>query len=172
MLLKSSLIALGAIGVAAFVVLFLMRGRGGESVNVAVFDHITVGDQRIAIHAHGEPDAVILHDGSLLIGDAMQPINSVQKAQLKTYYDSTLALRKAAIGAGREGIATAQTAASSVARGLASGNPGNIGDEVNKQAAKVDVHAQDIDQRLAEMRRLQGEIVAGTPAFAPYAFME
>lgn len=170
MLLKSLSVAL-VICIAAAVALLSLNGRGRPG-RVSVFDHITVGNQRIAIHANDKPDAVILHDGRLLIGEAAQPTNDAQKMQLKGYYDTTLALRRSAIGAGQEGIATARTAAASVVKGLSSGNPDDIGDEVNQQAAKVDAHAHDIDERLAEMHKLQDQIVAGIPAFAPYAFME
>lgn len=170
MLQKSLFIALAAFGIVGFLAFFSLNARARPG-RVVVFDHITVGDKRIAVHADGKPDAIILQDGSLLIGDAAQSTPDAQKVQLKAYYDNALALRAAAIGAGEEGMATAGTAIASVVKGLTSGDPEHINDEVNQQAAKVDAHAKDIDSRLATMRTLQNEIVAGVPAFAPYAFL-
>lgn len=170
MLQNNSLIALAALGITTLLAFFLLHARARPG-RIVVFDHITVGDKRIAIHADGRPDAIILQDGSLLIGEAAQSTSDAQKAQLNSYYDNALALRKAAIGAGQEGVATAGTAIASVVKGLASGDPNHIGDDVNEQAAKIDVHAQDIDNRLTTLRMLQNDITAGVPAFAPYAFL-
>ena len=117
---KGALIASSALAIAAFLAFFPLPARGRPS-RVVVFDHITVGGERIAIHADGKPDATILQDGSLLIGKAAQPTSDTRRAQLKSYYDNALALRTAAIGAGQEGVATARTAIASVVKGLASG---------------------------------------------------
>ena len=171
MSIKTVLLIMSAIGVVIAFAFFSNSGRARPG-RVVVFDHISVRDSSIAIHAEGKSDAIIAQAGTLIIGSDSIKTSPEQQTQLKSYYDNVIALRSSAISAGQQGIATAGTAMASVAKGLASGNPDNIADEVNKQADQIDVHAKEIDKRLGAIRAIQNDIASVIPEFRPYAFLD
>ena len=144
------------------------QNAGGESGS---FRHISrIDATHIAVHAPGDvADAVISSEGDLRVDGKAIGLSPAQRDDVRAYYASAEALRKDAIATGKAGLATAATALGSVAKGLASGEPDRIGSEVDQQAAKVEASAAKVCSDVADLRARQDALVAGVPAFRPYA---
>lgn len=138
----------------------------------SVTSHLSIHGQNVAVHAPGRPDAEISAAGDLAIAGQNVPVAASERDLLKHYHDTALALRDQAITTGKAGIATAGQAISSVASGLASGNPDRIDAEVSAKANKVDASAALICTDLAELRATQETLARQLEAFRPYAVIK
>lgn len=134
--------------------------------------HLSVDAQNVAVHAPGRPDAEISPTGDLTIAGQSIPVATAQRELLKHYHATALALRDQAITTGKAGIATAGQAISSVASGLANGQPDKIDAEVSASANKVDASAALVCNDLAEVRTTQEALARQLEAFRPYAVIE
>lgn len=148
----------------------LLAACGSGSNDDSVFRHISVlDDQRIALHAHDGPDAIIDSKGELNIAGKPAALDAAQTQIAARYFASVMALRNDAIKTGAAGASTAATAIASVAVGLASGDPDSIDAKVNASAAKVDAAANRVCVDLQALTKAQDELVAAYPGFKPYA---
>ncbi len=156
-----------------FAGLFALAGCSDASHGDSVFRHLSIlSDHQIAVHAPENPDATITATGDLAIAGKPVPLDAVQKQLAIRYYTSAIALRNDAITTGAAGIATAEKAIGSVASGLASGNPDQIGDEVDASAAKVDAAANRVCADLQSLVSAQNGLLQTLPQFQPYASIQ
>lgn len=157
----------------AFVALIVLAGCSDKSGGDSVFRHVTIlNEQRIAVHAPDRADAIISASGDMVIAGEPVMLDATQKQLATRYFTSAIALRDDAITTGAAGVATAQKAISSVASGLASGNPDKIGDEVDASAAKVDAAAARVCEDLQALVSAQNGLLKSLPQFRPYASIQ
>jgi hypothetical protein len=134
------------------------------------FQHLSVlDDTHVAVHAPGLADAVIGASGALSIAGTPVALDAAQTQIAARYFASALALRSDAMKTGAAGASTAATAISSVAVGLASGNPDSIGDKVDASAAKVEAAANRVCADVQALTQAQNELAASLAQFKPYA---
>lgn len=137
-----------------------------------ITSYLSLHDGSVAVHAPGRPDALINAAGDLTIAGKSVTVTSAERDLLKHYYATALAIRDHGIATGMAGMATAGKAISSVASGLASGNPDKIDAEVNASADKVEAKAALICNDLADIRTTQETLASQLEAFRPYALIK
>lgn len=140
-----------------------------DGTHFSVFQHFSIEDGNVAIHSPTAVDAMLSAAGELRIDDKMVVVTPAQQALLRQYHAAIVQLRGDALSIANEGKAMARTAIGEVARGLASGNPDQIGPNIEAQADKIEASATAICLRLATVQTMQGAIAATLPAFKPYA---
>lgn len=156
-----------------FAVAIVIAGCGEGSDHDSVFRHLSIlSNQKIAIHAADRADATITAGGELVIAGKPVVLDVAQKQLAIRYYTSAIALRNDAVTTGAAGIATAQTAISSVASGLAAGDPDKIGDQVDASAAKVDAAATRVCEDMQALVTAQNGLLKSLPEFRPYATIQ
>lgn len=161
---KIKILCIAAVSVAA-------AGCGDHSDSV--FQHLNVlSDTRIAVHAHAGADAFVSANGELVIDGKPVALDAAQAQIVARYFASAMALRNDAVKTGVAGASTAATAITSVAVGLASGNPDSIDAKVNASAAKVDAAANKVCDDLQMLAKAQDELAAALPQFKPYATIQ
>ncbi len=130
---------------------------------------INLRDDKVTLHTHGAPDAVIDSAGNFSIEQKSLAINPAQRALLQDYHRNTVAVRQHGIATGKAGVAIAGQAVKSVVKGLASGDTDSIDRDVNAKAAKVEQEAMKICDDLANIKTAQDSLATQLPAFKPYA---
>jgi len=136
------------------------------------FTHLTpLNSTQVAVHRHGGPDAIVSKNGQLSIAGAVVSLDSTQTALVMRYFENVMTLRDDGFATGMAGASTAMTAISSVVRGLASGEPDNIGKDVEAKAAQVEAKAMKVCGDLHELATTQNALSASLPAFRPYALI-
>lgn len=135
----------------------------------SVFDHITIHDGSIAVHARSAPDAKITLAGDLSIDGKAVTLTTAQHDLLKQYYAQVMALRDDGIATGKAGAAMAGQAIGTVASGLAHGNPDSIGPAIDAKAKGVEAKAMVVCNDVEALRAKQAVIASTLPAFKPYA---
>jgi len=137
-----------------------------------ITSYISLHRGSVSVHAPGRPDADISAAGDLSIAGKAVTVTAAERDLLKHYYTTALAIRDHGIATGKAGIATAGQALSSVASGLASGNPDKIDVEVSASANRVDASAALVCNDLAEIRTTQETLAGSLEAFRPYALIK
>jgi len=159
-------------GLAALAVSTIGCGNNNFDTN-ATFQHLTVlNDQQVAVHRHDGPDAIVSSNGDLSINGKNLIRDQQQKDLAVRYFSGATALRRDGFATGMAGASTAMTALSSVASNLASGNPDNIGRDVEAKAANIKVLAQKVCSDLRELASTQNALAALLPDFQPYALID
>lgn len=130
---------------------------------------ITLHHDKVTLHVHGAPNAVIDAEGNLAIERKPVAIDAAQRALLLDYYRNTLAVQQHGIATGKAGVAIAGEAIGSVVKGLASGDTDGIGKEVDAEAGKVELEAKKICGDLANIKAAQDSLASQLAAFKPYA---
>ena len=138
----------------------------------SVFNHITIHDGSIMIHARSAPDAKITLAGDLSINGKVVTLTTDQHDLLKQYYAQVMALRDDGIATGKAGAAMAGQAIGTVASGLAHGNPDSIGPAIDAKAKGVEAKAMAVCNDVEALRAKQAVIASTLPAFKPYATIE
>lgn len=140
-----------------------------QSDDSSVFQHISIHDGSIAVHAHSAPDAIVTAVGDLSIDGKAVTVTADQRELLKQYYAQVMAIRNDGIATGKAGAAMAGHAIGSVASGLAHGNPDSIGPAIESRAKGVEAKAMAVCNDVAALRMKQDAIASALPAFKPYA---
>ncbi len=143
-----------------------------QSDDSSVFQHISIHDGSIAVHAHSAPDAIVTAVGDLSIDGKAVAVTSGQRDLLKQYYARVMAIRSDGIATGKAGAAMAGHAIGAVASGLAHGNPDSIGPAIDAHASELENKAAAICVDLAALHASQGAVTAALPAFTPYASID
>lgn len=138
----------------------------------SVFDHITIHDGNIAVHARNASDATVTPAGDLSIDGKAVTLTSEQHDMLKQYYAQVMALRDDGIATGKAGAAMAGQAIGTVASGLAHGNPDSIGPAIDAKAKGIETKAMAVCNDVEALRAKQAAIASALPAFKPYATIE
>lgn len=133
------------------------------------FNHISFNENSVIVHSRQAPPAVLLRDGSLSIDGGTIVATASQQQLLADYYRKSVQLRDSGIAIGAAGGTMAGHAIGAVVRGLASGNPEEIGPRVEAQVAKIEARVADLCSELEALRSTQNVIAAELPAFLPYA---
>jgi hypothetical protein len=134
------------------------------------FQHLSVlDDSHLAVHAPGRADAIVSASGALSIAGTPVTVDAAQAQIAARYFASAIALRNDAVKTGAAGASTAATAITSVAVGLASGNPDSIDAKVNASAAKVEAAANRVCADVLALTQAQDDLAASLPQFKPYA---
>ena len=140
--------------------------------HVTVFEHVSIRENAVAVHAYGHSDAIITPDGQLSIDSRSISTTPEQRAALASYHASVMALKAAGMSAGAHGVATAATAIESVAKAATTGSTDAIDAQVDRQAKAIDADAAAIDRNLAALRASERELAGSLPAFKPYVFLQ
>ena len=159
----------------ACLILFAIATAGcsHDAENTSAFQHISVlSGARIAVHAHGGPDAIVSADGDMSIDGKTVAVTPPQRDLLKQYFAGAIALRNDALATGAAGVATAGQAIGGVVSGLVNGKPDEIGPAVEARAAKVEARAAKVCADLSVLRSKQEAIAGQLAAFRPYATID
>ncbi len=138
----------------------------------SVFNHITLHDGSILVHAQNAPDAVMTPSGDLTIDGKAVTLTPDQRDLLKQYYAQVMMIRDDGIATGKAGAAMAGHVIGSVASGLAHGNPDSIGPAIESRAKGIETKAMAICNDVEALRTKQTAIADALPAFKPYALIE
>ena len=151
-------------------VLMLCAAIAACSHGDSEFQHLSVlDDSHVAVHAPGRADAIVSASGALSIAGTPVTVDAAQAQIAARYFASAIALRNDAVKTGAAGGSTAATAITSVAVGLASGNPDSIDAKVNASAAKVEAAANRVCADVLALTQAQDDLAAALPQFKPYA---
>jgi len=140
--------------------------------HVTVFEHVSIRENAVAVHANGHSDAIITQDGQLSIDSRSINTTPEQRAALASYYASVIALKAAGLSAGAHGVATAAAAIDGVAKAATTGSADAIDAQVDQQAKAVDVDVAAVDRNLAALRASERELAGSLPDFKPYVFLQ
>ena len=141
-------------------------GRGGRDTDAGI---ATMRGEALTFSRRGLPDARVVADGTLTIGDKAVPVTPEQRAGLADLYRSAAALLSDALATGKAGAAVGAEAASAVVNGLATGDTSQIGAKVEAKAADVEASAEKVCRDAAAVHAAQSAIASTLPAFRPYA---
>lgn len=138
----------------------------------SVMKHITLQGDRVGANAQNGKVAWIDRAGGVEIDGQQIALNEVQRALTLQYYTQAMALRDDGLAVGKAGTKLASSAIGEVAKGLASGNPDQIGDKIEVQAGTVEAQAMQLCRGVGKLQAAQDAIVVALPAFAPYATID
>lgn len=143
-----------------------------SGTHVSVMEHITLQDDRVGANAPDGKTAWIDRDGRLEIDGETVALNEAQRALTLQYYTQAMTLRDDGMAVGKAGAALAGDVIGEVAKGLASGNPDQIGDKIEARAGTVEAKAMELCQGIGDLQATQDAIASSLPAFAPYATID
>lgn len=128
--------------------------------------------KNITLTATGQPKAEITAKGEFIVGGKAVEVNDAQRALLVAYHRELGGIADAGIATGKEGVKLAGKAVGAAVRGIFSGNPDQIEQEIEAEAKKVEAEAMKICERLPGLYQAQQDLAAALPAFTPYASMD
>lgn len=128
--------------------------------------------RNLTLNATGQPKAQITAKGDFIVGGKTVPVNDAQRALLVTYHRELGGIADAGIATGKEGAKLAGKAVGAAVKGIFSGNPDQIDQQIEAEAKKVEAEAMKICERLPALYRAQQDLAATLPAFRPYAALE
>lgn len=145
----------------------------GQTVKEAMDDarkDITQGN--IKISADKQPRAEITPDGRLLIAGKEVAANNTQRRHLQEYRGHVVAIAMDGMDVGLAGAKLGANAAGEALKGIFSGDSEGVEKRINAEAAKIEVQAKRICDRLPAMLASQQALARELPAFKPYATMD
>nr|WP_298130919.1 hypothetical protein [uncultured Pseudoxanthomonas sp.] len=128
--------------------------------------------QNLKLDATGHPRAEVSAKGDFIIDGKPVPVSDTQRALLVAYHRELGGIADAGIATGKEGVKLAGKAVGAAVKGIFSGNPDHIEQEMEAEAKKVEAEAMKICDRLPGLYKAQQDLAAALPAFQPYAGME
>lgn len=131
--------------------------------------HMSIQADRVGVKAADGSTAWIGASGALTIDGKDVALSAQQRALTSKYYSAATGLRSDGLAVGKAGAAVAGKAVSSVIKGLASGNPDEIGPKIEAEARTVEAKAMQLCQRVGDLQSAQDALARSLPAFAPYA---
>ena len=131
--------------------------------------HLTIQADRVGVKAADGSSAWIDASGGITIDNEVVELNAEQRAQAVKYFAAATGVRSDGLAVGKAGAAVAGKAVSSVIKGLASGNPDDIGPKIEAEAKTIEAKAMLLCQRVGELQSAQDALVRSLPAFSPYA---
>ncbi len=161
-----------SIAAAALFALLTSGCQPQTSVSTGFGNIIDVQNDRIAVRAPSQPDAEIMPTGELGIDGQRIEITPAQRALLKRYHDTALALQDEAVATGAAGAKLGGQAVSSVVNGLLSGKPDDIGKHIEASAGDVAAKALGVCRQLVALQQVQDDLARALPAFRPYATLK
>lgn len=128
--------------------------------------------KNITLTAEGAPSAEITAEGDFIVDGKKLPVNASQRALLVAYHRELGGIADAGIATGKEGAKLAGKAVGAAVKGIFSGEPDRIEQEIEAEAKKVEAEAMKICDRLPGLYQAQQNLVAALPEFTPYASMD
>lgn len=128
--------------------------------------------QNLTLNATGHPQAEISAKGDFIVGGKKVEVSDAQRALLVAYHRELGGVADAGIATGKEGAKLAGKAVGAAVKGIFSGNPDQIEQQIEAEAEKVEAQAMKICDRLPGLYRAQQDLAAALPAFRPYASMD
>lgn len=128
--------------------------------------------QNLKLNATGHPKAEISAKGDFIIDGKTVEVTDAQRTLLIAYHRELGGIADAGIATGKEGAKLAGKAVGAAVKGIFSGNPDQIDQQIDAEAKKVEAEAMKICDRLPGLYKAQQDLVAALPAFQPYAGME
>ncbi|MCH6481989.1 YggN family protein [Pseudoxanthomonas sp. LH2527] len=128
--------------------------------------------QNLKLDATGHPRAEVSAKGDFIIDGKPVPVSDAQRALLVAYHRELGGIADAGIATGKEGVKLAGKAVGAAVKGIFSGNPDQIDQQIDAEAKRVEAEAMKICDRLPGLYKAQQDLAAALPAFQPYAGME
>ena len=128
--------------------------------------------QNLKLNATGHPKAEMSAKGDFIIDGKTVEVTDAQRTLLIAYHRELGGIADAGIATGKEGAKLAGKAVGAAVKGIFSGNPDQIDQQIDAEAKKVEAEAMKICDRLPGLYKAQQDLVAALPAFQPYAGME
>lgn len=131
--------------------------------------HLTIQADRVGVKAADGSSAWIDASGGMTINDEVVELSAEQRTQAMKYFNAATGVRSDGLAVGKAGAAVAGKAVTSVIKGLASGNPDDIGPKIEAEAKTIEAKAMLLCRRVGELQSAQDALVRSLPAFSPYA---
>ncbi|MBH1430170.1 hypothetical protein I5U42_02490 [Stenotrophomonas maltophilia] len=145
----------------------------GQTVKEALDDaRKEIAQGNIKISADKQPRAEITPDGRLLIAGKEIAANDTQRRHLQEYRGHVVAVAMDGMDVGMAGAKLGANAAGEALKGIFSGDSEGVEKRINAEAAKIEVQAKRICDRLPAMLASQQALARELPAFKPYATMD
>ncbi len=128
--------------------------------------------KNVTLTAEGAPKAEITAEGDFIVDGKKLAVNASQRALLVAYHRELGGIADAGIATGKEGAKLAGKAVGAAVKGIFSGEPDRIEQEIEAEAKKVEAEAMKICDRLPGLYQAQQNLAAALPEFTPYASMD
>lgn len=156
----------------AFSVVLLAACSPGADADADKTSSRALWGQNVKLDSTGHPKAEVSAKGDFIVDGKPVPVTDAQRALLVAYHRELGGIADAGIATGKEGVKLAGKAVGAAVKGIFSGNPDQIEQQMEAEARKVEVEAMKICDRLPDLYKAQQDLVAALPAFRPYAGME
>ena len=143
-----------------------------ETGQASVTRHITISDGRVGAIASNCQTAGVDAQGGIEIKGEPLDLDQDQRGRGADYHRQAMTLREDALRVGRQRIKTGSTAVREVVSGLASGNPDQIGNNIDQEARRIEEHVEKMCGQLARLRESQDTLAEAVPAFVEYATID
>jgi len=143
-----------------------------EDSSASVDRHITISDGRVGAIAVDRRVAWVDANGGIELEGQQLSLDEAQRARSSDYHVQALALHDQALQVARQGVNVASTAVSEVVSGLASGNPDQIGKNIDLEARQIEEQVQKMCGQLARLKESQDAVSEAVPAFTAYATID
>ena len=150
----------------------LLIGCGTDHSSTVVNSNISLRNGVAVIRAPNQPDAHITANGELNIKGQSVTLTAQQQDLFKQYYAGVSTIRDQGVATGKAGAALAGLAIGSTLSGLANGNAGKIGPDIQARTKKITEQAALICDDLDRLRVTQDVIASQVVAFQPYATLK
>lgn len=165
-MIRTSTIAL------ALSVLLLAACSKGDDAGDSVETSGALWGQNLTLNASGQPKAEVSAKGDFIIDGKQMPVTDAQRALVVAYHRELGGIADAGIATGKEGAKLAGKAVGAAVKGIFSGNPDQIEQQIEAEAKKVEAEALKICDRLPGLYKAQQDLAAALPEFQPYAGMD
>lgn len=118
------------------------------------------------------PKAEITPQGDLLISSQPIAIDDKQRSLMLTHRANLIAVAEAGMAIGVQGADLGMKAAGEALKGIFSGNPGQVEENIKAEAEKIKLEAAKLCARLPALRDSQDAAAAAIPEFKPYATID
>ena len=136
---------------------FTFSGKNGK---------ITLDGNVLTLHVDGAPDATLVSSGDLTVDGKTVSISSPQRGLLMLYYQNVMDIREQGVNMGKAGAEAGLSAARHAVSGSSDPN------EKRKIDADVEARTHQLALKMCQdqvnLKTVQDQLVAQTPAFKPY----
>ncbi|NZA25948.1 DUF2884 family protein [Luteimonas sp. SJ-92] len=125
-------------------------------------------DGTVQLRARDGGRAVIAADGALTIDGEPVELTAQQQALLRDYHGDLIRIRQGALDIAGQGVALGGKAVTEALKGVLSGNPGDIEQKIDSEAAKIEAEAEKLEAHAEALKARQREIARQLPRLRPY----
>ncbi|MDH5823200.1 DUF2884 family protein [Luteimonas sp. RD2P54] len=153
---------------AACLVLALAACTPPTTINVDGARVSVRGDGSVQLRAPDGGRAAIAADGALTIDGEPVEVDAQQQALLRDYRDDLAGVRQAALDIAGQGVALGGKAVTEALKGVLSGDPSDIEQRIDAEAATIEAEAEKLEARAERLKTRQREIARQLPRLRPY----